>query len=110
MFKKEDELRTKELLKGISMELLCHGDKALMARFLLRGGHELPMHSHPYEQVGYMVSGHMVLVIDGTDHDVLEGDSWCIPQDVEHGAHILEDSLVVEVFSPPRDDYLALEE
>jgi len=105
IFKKEKDLKEKKLMEGISLELLCHGLHTLMGRFNLAGGHDLPMHSHPYEQTGYMLSGHMTLFIDGEEHDVKEGDSWCIPASTAHGAHIIEDSLVIEVFSPPREDY-----
>ncbi len=44
--------------------------------------------------------------IEGEQHLFLPGNSWSIPGDVEHGAEILEDSVVVEVFSPVREDYL----
>jgi quercetin dioxygenase-like cupin family protein len=47
-----------------------------------------------------------VLTIGAERHDVTPGDSWCIPSDVDHGAEILQDSVAVEVFSPPREDYL----
>jgi len=105
MFKKASEFEGHELMAGISLELLCHGDKTLMGRFLLKKGHELPMHSHLYEQTGYMASGHMVLTIDGIEHDVTKGDSWCILENIPHGAKVIEDSIVIEIFSPPREDY-----
>jgi quercetin dioxygenase-like cupin family protein len=46
------------------------------------------------------------LIIGDERFDAKPGDSWCIPGDVVHGAEILEDSVVVEVFSPVREDYL----
>jgi quercetin dioxygenase-like cupin family protein len=60
----------------------------------------------PHEQTGYLVEGRMRLSIGTEEYEVEAGDSWCIPGGVEHGAHILEDSVAVEVFSPVRDDYL----
>jgi len=47
------------------------------------------------------------LIIRDEKFEVMPGDSWCIPGDVEHDAEILEDSLAVEVFSPVREDYLS---
>lgn len=91
---------------GISMRTLCYGSTTLMTEFRLLHDHTLPMHSHPHEQTGYLVSGHINLTIGGEAHDVVPGDSWCIAGGVEHGAEVLEDSVAVEVFSPVREDYL----
>jgi len=88
------------------MKTLCYGVKTLMTEFLLDKGAELPIHAHPYEQTGYLVSGKIVLTIDGKAQDVLPGDSWCIPENARHGAQILEDAVAIEVFSPVREDYL----
>jgi quercetin dioxygenase-like cupin family protein len=85
---------------GIHMRALCYGSATLMAEFRLLGGHVLPMHAHPHEQTGYLVSGHIVLTIGDETYDVLPGDSWCILGAVRHGADVLRDSLAVEVFSP----------
>jgi len=93
-------------LPGIRMKTLCYGEKTLLTEFLLDGGSNLPLHSHPHEQTGYLISGHILLTIGGQKHDVAPGDSWTIPGDVKHGAHILEDSAAIEVFSPVREDYL----
>jgi quercetin dioxygenase-like cupin family protein len=66
----------------------------------------LPFHKHPCEQTGYLVSGHLVLVIAGQRYEMTPGSSWSIPGDVEHGAEVEENSVAVEVFSPVREDYL----
>ncbi len=88
------------------IKTLCYGDKTLMTEFLLESDFTLPMHTHPHEQTGYLVRGHMVLTIEKEEHDVRPGDSWCIAGGVEHGARILEDSVAVEVFAPVREEYL----
>ena len=77
-----------------------------MTEFVLKQGSTLPVHSHPNEQTGYLVTGRMRLRIGAQEHEVTPGDSWCIASGVEHGAQILEDSVAVEVFSPVREDYL----
>ncbi len=90
---------------GILRKTLAYGDKTLIAEFRLEKGRILPMHSHPHEQTGYLVSGNIMLIIDGKPHDMRPGDSWSIPGSVEHGAEAIEDSVAIEVFSPPREDY-----
>ncbi len=106
MFEKHDPEGYKTPLPGIRMKTLCYGQRTLMTEFLLEPGSVLPMHSHPYEQTGYLVKGHIRLTIDGQTHDVTPGDSWCIPPNAQHGAQILENSIAIEVFSPVREDYL----
>jgi quercetin dioxygenase-like cupin family protein len=93
-------------VQGIEMKPLSYGEKTLLVRFKLSKGAMLPAHSHPHEQTGYLVSGRIVLNIDGEPHEAVPGDSWTIPKDIRHGAQILEDSVAVEVFSPVREDYL----
>jgi len=91
---------------GIRRKTLIYGDNTLMAEFLLDKGAVLPMHSHPEEQTGYLVSGHMRLTIGGDTYGIRPGDSWLVPGNVTHGAQIPEDSVALEVFSPVRKDYL----
>jgi quercetin dioxygenase-like cupin family protein len=106
MFKRQRDLTFRQLIDGVQLGTMVHGEKTLMAQFKLEQGREIPAHSHPHEQTGLLTAGHLVLTIDGIDHDVLPGDSWCIGADVSHAARALEDSVAVEVFSPVREDYL----
>ena len=106
MFGKHDESGYEQMLDGVRRKTLVYGEKTLMTEFVLTGGYELPKHSHPYEQTGYLVSGHIKLRIADEEYDVLPGDSWCIPADAEHKADIIEDSVALEVFSPVREDYI----
>ncbi len=106
MFKKQTDLDPRQLIDGVQMGTMVHGQKTLMAQFSLKKGCDLPAHAHPHEQTGLLISGRIVITIDGTDHEALPGDSWCIGADVLHAAHALEDAVAVEVFSPVREDYL----
>ncbi len=106
MFKKAERLTSRNLVDGVDLSIMVHGEKTLMARFKLKKGADLPSHHHIHEQTGLLISGRMVLTMDGVDHDVVPGDSWCIGSDISHSAKALEDSVAVEVFSPVREDYL----
>jgi quercetin dioxygenase-like cupin family protein len=106
MYKKSDQDGYKDVLDRIQQKTLAYGDKTLMAEFRLEQGADLPMHSHPHEQTGYLVSGEIMLTIGEEAHQVKPGDSWCIPEDVEHKAVALADSVAIEVFSPVRKDFL----
>jgi quercetin dioxygenase-like cupin family protein len=106
MFYKSNENGYKQILEGIQIKTLVYGDQSLLSEFHLEKGSRLPLHAHPQEQTGYLLAGAMRLSIDGEVFEVKPGDSWCIPGATEHGAEILEDSKIIEVFSPIRDDYL----
>lgn len=95
-----------EAVKGVFRKTLVHGERTLMTEFKLLEGHMLPSHSHPHEQTGYLVSGYIVLTVDGVPYDMRPGDSWAILPGIEHSAQIVEDSVAIEVFSPVREDYL----
>ncbi len=95
-----------DALPGIRRKTLSYGDATLMSEFRLQAGYPLPIHEHPQEQTGYLISGRLRLTIGAETHDVAPGDSWSIPAGVRHGAEVLEDAVAIEVFSPPREDYL----
>lgn len=106
MFTKNNQGKFKTLMPGVEMRPLVHGLKTIMCEFLLKQGHTLPLHNHPYEQTGYMLSGRMKFHIGDEWFESTAGDSWCIPENVFHEVIVEEDSHVIELFSPVRPDYL----
>lgn len=95
-----------KMLEGIERKTLVFGNNTLLCEFRLAKGKMLPLHKHPQEQTGYLVSGHIILIIDGERNEMKPGDSWAIHGNIEHAAEIIEDSVAVEVFSPVREDYI----
>jgi quercetin dioxygenase-like cupin family protein len=106
MFRKKDSGESRQLVEGVELTTLVHGDNTLMGQFKIAKGAAIPSHSHPHEQTGFMVSGKLRFNVAGEIAVAEPGDSWCIPGDVEHSAEALEDSVVIEIFSPVREDYL----
>ena len=106
MFEKHSESGYHLALMGVEQKTLVYGEKTLMTEFLLKKGSNLPRHTHPHEQTGYLVKGKIRLLIGAEEFEAQPGDSWCIPSGVEHGAEVIEDSVAIEVFSPVREDYL----
>jgi len=106
MFKKTKSSGYTELVKGVHLKTLVHGNQTLLTKVKFEKGAVIPQHSHPHEQTGYLVSGQMDFLVDGEHCPAKPGDSWNIAGDVEHGATALEESVVIEVFSPVREDYL----
>ncbi|MEE4240014.1 MAG: cupin domain-containing protein [Desulfopila sp.] len=106
MFAAEQEDGYTQLIEGIEIKTLVYGEKTLTAKFRLARGSVLPHHSHPHEQTGYLIAGKMRFVVADEVHLALPGSSWCIAGGEEHSAEVLEDSVVIEVFSPMREEYL----
>ena len=106
MFTKSEDRDYKKLVDGVKMKTLVWGTKSSLSMFVLDKGAAIPTHSHPNEQSGYLVSGKIVFIIEGERFEANPGDGWNLESNVEHGAEILEDSVVVEVFSPIREDYM----
>ena len=93
-------------VKGVKLKSLTYGEKTHMCEFIIDGGSEIPEHSHPHEQTGYLVSGKLTLIMEDQRFDAEPGDSWSIPENVPHRATAVNNSVVVEIFSPVREDYL----
>ena len=106
MFAKHSDEGFVQVVNGIQRKTLVHGEKTLLGEFHLPKGALLPLHSHPNEQTGYLVSGRMRFDVAGEIFEAYPGDSWCIPAGVPHSAEILEDAVAIEVFAPVRADYL----
>jgi unsaturated pyranuronate lyase len=106
MFRKKGTADKRQLVEGVHLSTLVHGEKTLMGRFSLEQGAVIPPHSHHHEQTGIMISGKLHFKLEDEVFEVETGDSWCIPGGAEHSVEALEDSVVIEVFSPVREDYL----
>lgn len=106
MFVKKDYYDWRPLIEGVEMRPLAYEQKTNLCEFKLKKSFRLPAHCHPYEQTGTLLSGKLNFRINNDWFLAEPGDSWSIPENVEHEVEILEDSLVIEVFSPVRPDYL----
>ena len=101
-----DQINPKKLVEGVEIRVVP-GDKMTMVFFRIEPGTEIPEHSHPHEQIGTVLSGSLELVIGGKKQVVDEGEAWHIPSDVVHSGRSLDATAeVLEVFAPPREDYV----
>jgi quercetin dioxygenase-like cupin family protein len=91
---------------GVDFVLLSHGPESMVTKMLYKKEDNVPMHMHPNEQSGYVVSGKYRIIFDNNDQVIEPGDTYSIPRDTEHRIEIIEPGEVVDFFSPPRIDYL----
>jgi len=82
------------------------GDKVMLARVFIKKGGHVPEHHHHNEQVTYILEGALKFAIDGKEVVVKAGEVLCIPANMPHEAWALEDTLDLDVFTPPREDWL----
>ncbi len=85
------------------------GENEMVVRWEFRKGGFAARHKHPHEQIVMMVSGRLRLAV-GDEETVLGlGDIVVVPPNVPHEAEALEDTVVIDLFSPPREDFLSNE-
>ena len=82
------------------------GQEIMLARVLLKKGCIVPEHSHHNEQLTYIVEGALKFYIDGKEIVVHAGEVLCIPSNMPHKAEAMEDTVDLDVFAPPRADWI----
>ena len=82
------------------------GQEIMLARVLLKKGCIVPLHSHHNEQLTYIVEGALKFYIDGKEIVVRAGEVLCIPSNMPHKAEALEYTVDLDVFTPPRADWI----
>ena len=95
-----------ELSPLIGREMLV-GSKIMLARVFLKKGAHVPLHQHHNEQVTYILEGALKFSLGGKEIVVRAGEVLCIPANLPHEAWAMEDTLDLDIFDPPREDWLA---
>ena len=98
-----------DIVPGIRRQTITTGATMYQMRARLDAGSRLPEHQHPQEQVTHVISGRLRMIVAGEPHELGPGDSIYLAANARHGAETIEDALVIDTFSPPRDDYLAID-
>ena len=91
--------------EGLTRQVLSRNDKMMLVRHLMQPGWAGARHSHPHDQLVYVVRGHLKFVLGESTFEARTGDSFLVPGGVEHQASALQESEVLDVFSPFREDY-----
>jgi quercetin dioxygenase-like cupin family protein len=103
---KNDEAQASNPEPGLTRKVLAYNGKLLLAEHQMSQGWVGSVHSHAHDQIVYVVRGHLRVRCQGQTFSVRSGDTFVIRGGIEHGASALEDSLVVDVFTPYREDYV----
>lgn len=104
-FVPSDAVEQVEMLPGVHRRTMGITDAMMVCEVYLERDAVVPLHQHENEQTGYVVYGKLEFIIGGELRECLPGDSYAIPANVEHQAKAVVNSLVIDIFSPPREDY-----
>jgi quercetin dioxygenase-like cupin family protein len=91
---------------GVSFDLLATGPQSMMTKMRYSRDNVIPFHSHPNEQIGYILSGRIRIMTRDARHELAAGDTYAIPANVEHSIEIIEAADEVQVFTPIREGFL----
>lgn len=98
------DIPPKELAPGLS-GYYAHGTQMTFGLVEIKAGSHLPVHSHPHEQITYILEGRLDMTIGGLSCPLSAGMYHVIPSGVPHGAVAPVDCKVIDVFNPVREDY-----
>lgn len=90
---------------GMERQVLAYSPHLMLVRHIFKKGWNGARHSHPHHQMVYIVRGHIRFEAEGKSWDLRSGDSIVVDGDVHHQASALEDSEVLDIFTPYREDY-----
>ena len=102
-----DDIEWETVGEGVQRQIMGYDDKIMLVKVKFDKGGIGQMHEHYHSQVTYVVSGKFELSIGDETKTMKAGDGFYIPPHVMHGAVCLEDGVLIDVFSPIREDFMA---
>ena len=102
----ESDVEPIEALDGIFRQTLTYSNSQMLCKFDMKKGAQIPLHNHEAAQVGYVISGKVKFITEGEGFEVSAGHSYAFDSMEKHGATIIEDTNIIEVFDPVRPEYI----
>lgn len=107
MFVKNAEKEYMDLGGGTRRKVLAYSDRLMNVELLFEKGASGAMHSHPHEQIGYIISGSLIYHEEGREDVTLSaGDSYYAAPNVAHGIDCLTEVKLLDIFTPMRQDFV----
>ncbi len=92
--------------EGLSRQIMGYSDKLMLVKVNFEKGAVGEPHKHPHHQVSYVVSGAFEVEVGGKKEVLRAGDSFVVPENAMHGAVCLEKGVLIDTFSPMREDFV----
>jgi quercetin dioxygenase-like cupin family protein len=100
------EVKSTEPFPNLTRRVLAHNEKLMLTEHTMAKGSIFPRHSHPHDQLAYLVSGHIRVAAGDQTFEARAGDSFVLRGGIEHQVWALEESVALDIFTPMREDYL----
>jgi quercetin dioxygenase-like cupin family protein len=91
---------------GVRRQVLKHGPDLMIVRVEFEAGAVGPLHHHPHRQATYVATGSFDVTIGGETSTLVAGDCFYTVADIEHGVMAREAGMLIDVFTPVREDFL----
>jgi len=91
---------------GLTRKVHAYNPRLMLTEHVMEAGSVFPRHSHPHEQLAYLVSGRIVVACGGYTFEAVAGDSFIVQGGIDHQVTALERSVALDIFTPMREDYL----
>ena len=101
---------TIEICPGITRRTVANGKTMYQMLATLAAGSRMPAQTHPQEQIVHILEGKMRLIVEDVPRELSTGDSFYLASNVPHGVEVMLPTRVLDTFSPPRNDYLAIDQ
>ena len=106
MYLKIADVEETNLGDGVTRKILASGGTMMTVQFTFEKGAVGIPHTHPHEQVGYVLQGRFELTYEDHKTIIKPGDTYYVPSNTLHGVVALEDGVLLDVFTPQRQDFL----
>ncbi|NLM78208.1 MAG: cupin domain-containing protein [Ruminococcaceae bacterium] len=106
MFVFNHETKAVDLGGGVTRRVLSYANDLMLVEVSMKAGSKGAVHQHPHHQVSYIAKGSFRFNLNGDIRTVSQGDSIYIAPDLPHGIEALDDAIIVDTFSPAREDFL----
>ena len=94
-----------KVFEGVYRKTLLYSKNLMLCHFTLEKNANIPLHTHKEHQIGYVIKGKLQFITEEGEFIAKEGDSYIFDSNEKHGATVLEDSEVIDIFNPAREDY-----
>jgi quercetin dioxygenase-like cupin family protein len=95
-----------EMREGIERRTLVFGEGLMLVHWTIRQGTVFGAHTHPFGQAGYVLNGHVRMIIGGETAELVSGSAYLVPAGIEHDAVAEDDIEILDVFAHAREEYL----
>lgn len=102
-----EDIQGQDAGEGVVRRVLAYCDQMMCVENTFKKGAVGAMHHHPHTQITYVASGKFEFTIDGEVHTVSAGDTLLKQDGVVHGCTCLEDGILVDIFTPMREDFIS---